>query len=1421
MPTQTTKLQYSKYATGESGWGAGVNANFDAIDASPLGYLAARPNSPVGMTLLVAAGVAYVTGTPIYFAQTASPTFTAPVSNPRIDLLVLQSGGTLQIVQGTENASPVPPAYPAGKMPICEVYLRVASTAIYATDQGSNAYIYRDVRPFAEFITGGASGVTGVHVQGNSDITGSVELVAGAGVSLGHNVPGANQISIINNGVRSLKMTGGTTFVGADMTLNPGTGILITEDAVNKILTISATSTGTMTNPMTAQNDMIVGGAAGAPGRLPVGTNGQYLGVVGGMPTWTSVPTGARAATRTVAAAASIASSRSGADYVCDGTADQVEINSAISDLASVGGGTLVLMEGIYSISAGITLGGAVVLRGENATIKIANGLNSNITMFTVLDATNGVIIKNLTLDGNKANNSSGTQSAIQVGFGCDTVIQDCNIQNFRSDAIIMKGNNSRLQGGNVFYNGGNGIILPSAASGVFITNVNFYQSTLANIYVQGSNRHYINGCLVVNAGQANILLDTAAADVTIASCSIESAVQQGVKILNAARTSIAGCRFFQNGLGADNTWAQVEINTGCDSSMITGSTFFKGAAGNKSKYGVWIKTGATNTYVYPNGFGGGGGTTADIQNDGSSSYLGPSVSTQKSNTYVVASSDATSAQKNGADYVCTGTGDEVTVQLALDAINTAGGGSLLLIGRNFTFANPAQVGSNTSIIGDSLPTIKWAASAGTGIGLFQKRAGAGTTSGVSFFGLVLDGNKANQTNANYGLYLDTFSDLRIEQVFIQNCKSNGLHLTNCTRSFLLQVVHTSNAGKGAYIYNCVQTTAVGCASNSNTGFGVEVNTGSYNTLINWQSLDNTGTGVELNSATSTALFGCTSRMTNATGGVTAFHAGGTQTTLFSGCAAKNAATGLLVDTSAQATVWQGGNINCGQCVRGTGLFYNLSVLSTVLQGYTAAVDTIFLDSLANRALIHGCTVDTQNVNANAIRINQVKQAKVSGCAIVGSDASSASLWLENSATDCTIENNTVVGIPYMGMYLINTVRPMISGNVITGTQWDGLSVNGTINGGMILNNRLYSNTHYGILVNTTTSTHLVIRGNSVSGSGGGYADGTSGIAVTSTAGPVKVDQNVVTDCLNFGITVNSPDCTVTANSVMNNGQGGINVAGGANVAVSENMVVGNSKRTTNTYDGIQVNGGSYVSLRDNQVDKGAVGQQHRYGINVVTASGIVRLDNNALDNAGATANFVNAWTKTKRAFGIVDITVPLASSNWTWVNQGSSTVTDANGTVMLAAVGTQPNLRLLARSAPTPPYTIRAMFQVAWSYQVSASYFLGWRNSGTGFLTGWWMRVDGSSTLQNYSSKWSSPTVNTANYSNFAPGQSGNPLWLAIQDNNTNRILLYSADGINWTTFDTQLRTDYMTPDQVVWGGESGGTARTNNVTLVSWEQI
>ena len=114
------------------------------------------------MTIRVGSGVAIVLGSVVKFAGDDIGTITAPVTHPRIDLVTLDSSGTLAVTTGVEGASPDVPDYPTTKFVVAELYIPVGATSIKNEDDGSNGYILRDVRAGGNSDTSYGDGSDGV-----------------------------------------------------------------------------------------------------------------------------------------------------------------------------------------------------------------------------------------------------------------------------------------------------------------------------------------------------------------------------------------------------------------------------------------------------------------------------------------------------------------------------------------------------------------------------------------------------------------------------------------------------------------------------------------------------------------------------------------------------------------------------------------------------------------------------------------------------------------------------------------------------------------------------------------------------------------------------------------------------------------------------------------------------------------------------------------------------------------------------------------------------------------------------------------------------------------------------------------------------------------------------------------------------------
>lgn len=162
------------------------------------------------------------------------------------------------------------------------------------------------------------------------------------------------------------------------------------------------------------------------------------LGVDG---TWTTTPSSLVGSTSptgstVVAAAAGIAAT------------DTAAIQAAIDTLAAANGGTVQLLPGTYVVN-GLTMRSKVTLTGagEEATIvKLANGANTDVIKGDQFDAltmsgnnTGGITkwkLRNLTVDGNKANNASGY--GVRV-YGFDFKIEGVVIRNAAQDGLYTE----------------------------------------------------------------------------------------------------------------------------------------------------------------------------------------------------------------------------------------------------------------------------------------------------------------------------------------------------------------------------------------------------------------------------------------------------------------------------------------------------------------------------------------------------------------------------------------------------------------------------------------------------------------------------------------------------------------------------------------------------------------------------------------------------------------------------------------------------------------------------------------------------------------------------------------------------------------------------------------------------------------------
>ncbi len=118
----------------ETQGGTAYKTNIDncfAVLARLAGAFAPHEQAVPNMTVLLDAGALFGAGVLTNVASQSTAAITAPVSNPRIDRVVIdQASGGVSVIAGVEAASPSPPALPAGKLPNCQMLLSPSTAAI-------------------------------------------------------------------------------------------------------------------------------------------------------------------------------------------------------------------------------------------------------------------------------------------------------------------------------------------------------------------------------------------------------------------------------------------------------------------------------------------------------------------------------------------------------------------------------------------------------------------------------------------------------------------------------------------------------------------------------------------------------------------------------------------------------------------------------------------------------------------------------------------------------------------------------------------------------------------------------------------------------------------------------------------------------------------------------------------------------------------------------------------------------------------------------------------------------------------------------------------------------------------------------------------------------------------------------------------
>jgi hypothetical protein len=418
------------------------------------------------MQLYVEPGVFYIAGTRVIFTGGSTPTVTAPSANPRIDVLSINSSGTLAWTTGAENASPVAPTYPnpASNLVLCELYNVVGETALYDNSNqiGGQGYIYNDVRQFEQpsmnwgaFSTDlipDADGTRNLGSSGtewNNIYAKTAVYVSGVPITGGKfGGTGADGALTVSSGTTTIDVGAAKVFIKNYTSISiTGTGkvVFTNPHSTGTLVILRSQGNVTLTSSAVPMLDASAMGAAGGASvsQVGIGTIGGNVGNVGALaPTFitnpgsggtTSTGTGGAISTTDLTKLSAIAS-----DFLIQypmmfvgsggGSGGVVSTGSGTinSGKGGLGGGALVIeCNGAWNFT---TAGGISVAGGPGGNGDATSGTGNNydaegggggsagsfLGLYNALTANTGTV----TTSGGVGGNTNSTNFAHSTNFG-------------------------------------------------------------------------------------------------------------------------------------------------------------------------------------------------------------------------------------------------------------------------------------------------------------------------------------------------------------------------------------------------------------------------------------------------------------------------------------------------------------------------------------------------------------------------------------------------------------------------------------------------------------------------------------------------------------------------------------------------------------------------------------------------------------------------------------------------------------------------------------------------------------------------------------------------------------------------------------------------------------------------------------------
>lgn len=284
-----------------------------------------------------------------------------------------------------------------------------------------------------------------------------------------------------------------------------------------------------------------------------------------------------RTATVTIAAFDSQPEARVAADFVCTGTADQTTINLALGLLSKWSGtpssatdrGKVIFMAGSYAITGAINLLNNIDVHGEGSgvVLKIPNATNGTFAVFTGTSISN-IVLRSLTVDGNRANQTSGATSLISLTTCTNVEIRSCFFNNAFTNGVLLSG------------------------SSLVVFDTCSLANNAVGVLMGTSNDVTIAGSMIGTSVSHNVsILGTAPVCVnpTIRNTILRSAGGNGIVVISADNFNANDCTVNGNALNGI-------LLSGCTNGQVSGNTVY-----SNTQRGIQLDTSSTFCVVNSN----------------------------------------------------------------------------------------------------------------------------------------------------------------------------------------------------------------------------------------------------------------------------------------------------------------------------------------------------------------------------------------------------------------------------------------------------------------------------------------------------------------------------------------------------------------------------------------------------------------------------------------------------------------------------------------------------------------------------------------------------------------------------------------------------------------------------------------------------